>query len=92
LHLARLAVESRVFPLVEIEDGERVRITVKPREVKPVARYFEVQGRFQHLTVDEVSAIQASVDAAWTRWLARAAASNFQFPVSNFRGSKGTPC
>jgi len=92
LHLARLAVEARVFPLVEIEDGERVRITVNPREVKPVARYFEVQGRFQHLTADAISAIQMSVDAAWTRWLARAAASNFQFPVSNFRGSKRTPC
>ncbi len=75
LHLARLAVETRVFPLVEIEDGERVRITVTPREVKPVARYLEAQGRFQHLTADEVSATQASVDAAWTRWLALAAAS-----------------
>ncbi len=73
LHLARLAVETRVFPLVEVEDGERVRITVTPREVKPVVRYLEAQGRFQHLTADEIAAIQASVDAEWGRWLARAA-------------------
>ncbi len=73
LHLARLAVETRVFPLVEIEGGERVRITVNPREVKPVVRYLEAQGRFQHLRADEVEAIQDSVDAEWGRWLARAA-------------------
>ncbi len=76
LELARLAVETRVFPLVEIEDGERVRITILPRKPRPVARYLEPQGRFQHLGTDEVASLQASVDAAWTRWLARAAASN----------------
>ncbi len=75
LHLARLAVETRVFPLVEIEEGTRVRVTVTPRERIPVSRYLELQGRFQHLGADEVASFQASVDAAWTRWLARAAES-----------------
>ncbi len=65
LELARLAVDTRIFPLVEIEDGERVRITVLPREPKPVSRYLKPQGRFQHLPPQEVAAIQASVDAAW---------------------------
>ena len=76
LRLARLAVESRIFPLVEIEDGERVRITVNPREVKLVGRYFEAQGRFQHLRADEIAAIQASVDARWQALSGRAALSH----------------
>ena len=75
LHLARLAVETRIFPLVEIEEGTRVRLTVVPRERIPVHRYLELQGRFQHLAADEIASLQASVDAAWTRWLALAAAS-----------------
>jgi pyruvate ferredoxin oxidoreductase beta subunit/2-oxoisovalerate ferredoxin oxidoreductase beta subunit len=75
LHLARLAVETRAFPLVEIEDGTRVRITALPRDGTPVARYLEAQGRFQHLTADEVAAIQAAVDAAWTTLLAKATQS-----------------
>jgi pyruvate ferredoxin oxidoreductase beta subunit/2-oxoisovalerate ferredoxin oxidoreductase beta subunit len=73
LHLARLAVETRIFPLVEIEDGVRVRITVIPRDQTPVTRYLEAQGRFQHLTADEIAAIQSSVDALWTALLAKAA-------------------
>ena len=75
LHLARLAVETRIFPLVEIGEGARVQVTVMPRERVPVNRYLELQGRFQHLNADEVASLQASVDAAWTRWLARATAS-----------------
>lgn len=75
LHLARLAVETRIFPLVEIEEGTRVRLTVMPRERIPVHRYLELQGRFQHLAAADVASLQVSVDAAWTRWLARAAAS-----------------
>ncbi len=73
LHLARLAVETRIFPLVEIEDGVRVRITVIPRDQTPVTRYLEAQGRFQHLTADEIAAIQLSVDASWMALLAKAA-------------------
>ncbi|MFI5339880.1 MAG: thiamine pyrophosphate-dependent enzyme [Candidatus Methylomirabilales bacterium] len=73
LHLARLAVETRIFPLVEIEDGARVRITMVPRDRAPVSRYLEAQGRFQHLTADGIAAIQSSVDASWAALLARAA-------------------
>jgi pyruvate ferredoxin oxidoreductase beta subunit/2-oxoisovalerate ferredoxin oxidoreductase beta subunit len=74
LHLARLAVETRIFPLVEIEDGARVRITMIPRDrdQAPVARYLEAQGRFQHLTADGIAAIQSSVDASWAALLAKA--------------------
>ena len=73
LHLERLAVETRIFPLVEIEDGARVRIMVTPRGQAPVARNLEAQGRFQDLTADEIATIQSSADASWAELLAKAA-------------------
>ena len=62
--LARMAVRSRVFPLLEVEDGTRWRFTVDhPGE--PVAPYLRKQGRFRHLTDEQVATIQASVDRRW---------------------------
>ena len=43
-----------------------------PTAETPVARYLEAQGRFQHLTADEISAIQSSVDALWAELMAKA--------------------
>jgi len=62
--LARMAVQSRVFPLVEVENGERWRFTVDhPGE--PVAPYLKKQGRFRHLTDAQIAGVQASVDQRW---------------------------
>jgi pyruvate/2-oxoacid:ferredoxin oxidoreductase beta subunit len=66
IEVARLAVESRYFPLWEWENG-RLRVTYQPKHVAPVARFLELQGRFGHLTADEVAAIQEHVDARWRR-------------------------
>jgi pyruvate/2-oxoacid:ferredoxin oxidoreductase beta subunit len=62
--VARLAVESRYFPLLEFEAG-RWRVTYRPKRPLPVAAFFETQGRFGHLTPTQISAIQAHVDAHW---------------------------
>jgi pyruvate/2-oxoacid:ferredoxin oxidoreductase beta subunit len=62
--LARMAVRARVFPLVEIENGETWRFTVE-HPGDPVAPYLERQGRFRHLTPPQIAAIQAQVDARW---------------------------
>lgn len=49
IHLARTAVRSRLFPLMEVENGKTWRFTVEhPGE--PVAPYLRAQGRFRHLT------------------------------------------
>ena len=88
LHLARLAVETRIFPLVEVEDGARVRITVVPKDQTPVARYLEAQGRFQHLTADEIAAIQSSVDASWAALWTKAAQSGNGDSVAGEEGSR----
>ena len=72
IKLSRLAVQSKVFPLYEVEHGERWKITVWPKEFVPVKRYLELQGRFSHLTEEQIQAIQENVDRAWEELVARA--------------------
>lgn len=65
--LARLAVTTKIFPLLEIENGEVWRLTKKIRRPKEVIEYLKLQGRFKHLTEDDVQEIQNNVDEDWDR-------------------------
>ncbi len=64
ISIARLAVETNVFPLFEIEDGKRISITYKSRGL-PVSEYLELQGRFHYLTDHEKEKIQADTDSLY---------------------------
>ena len=72
--VAMLSVETRIFPLYEIEDGLRYTITYQPRGL-PVERYLEVQGRYRHLSSDQIEVIQQEADCNWQELIARAARS-----------------
>jgi pyruvate/2-oxoacid:ferredoxin oxidoreductase beta subunit len=74
IELARMAVRSRVFPLLEVENGDRWRFTIE-HPAEPVAPYLERQGRFRHLTAAQKAEIQAEVDAHWTALERRVAMS-----------------
>jgi pyruvate/2-oxoacid:ferredoxin oxidoreductase beta subunit len=62
--VARLAVESKYFPLFECDHG-RWRITVRPKHELPVGEFLATQGRFGHLSPEAIDAIQAHVDGRW---------------------------
>ncbi len=62
--LARMAVRTRVFPLVEVEHGQRWRLTAD-HPGDPVEPYIRRQGRFRHLTPEQIRSVQADVDARW---------------------------
>ena len=66
--VGRLATDTNVFPLYEVE-GERYRITRKLGRARPVAEYLKAQGRFAHLSHEDIARIQAEVDARWQRLL-----------------------
>jgi len=68
---ARLAVLSRIFPLYEIEYGERYTINLKP-EFHSVREYLTLQGRFSHLADSEIEVIQQNVEKAWERLVKKA--------------------
>ena len=64
IEVARLAVHTKLFPLYEVEEGERYRITVQPLGL-PVREYLKRQGRFRALTDEEIEGIQREVDRRW---------------------------
>ncbi len=64
VEVSRLAVESRYFPLFAVDEGEWT-ITHRPKHEVPVADFLATQGRFAHLSDEQVETIQAHVDARW---------------------------
>lgn len=64
VEITRLAVESRYFPLFAC-DGGNWSITFKPKHPVPIRDFLQAQGRFGHLSPEQVEAIQAHVDARW---------------------------
>jgi len=79
IEIARLSVETCVFPLWEAVNGEYSLsapskvIALKPERKKPVREYLKVQGRFRHLFTPEfeyiIDEIQRVVDERWERLL-----------------------
>jgi pyruvate/2-oxoacid:ferredoxin oxidoreductase beta subunit len=61
--VARLAVQTNVFPLYEVENG--TRYTLNYQGNRGVKDYLQVQGRFKHLTDEEIDQIQTQVDEDW---------------------------
>jgi pyruvate/2-oxoacid:ferredoxin oxidoreductase beta subunit len=64
--LSILAVETKVFPLYEIENGTKYTMNHEPRCL-PVQEYLRKQGRFKHLNEDQIRQIQKDVDDDWAR-------------------------
>ena len=64
-------MESKVFPLYEVENGERWTITVWPKREVPVREYLQLQGRFSHLSEEDIGFIQENVDREWERLVGR---------------------
>jgi len=64
VQMARLAVQSKVFPLYEVIDGQYV-LSRKVAKPKPITEYFKPQRRFRHLTEADVAKIQERIDAEY---------------------------
>jgi len=66
--VARLAVQTRAWPLLEYENGV-VKLNFNPTPPKPVEEYLKLQKRFKHLTPEDVEQVQKRVDAYWEKLL-----------------------
>jgi len=73
--LSILAVETNIFPLYEVEGGRRYIINHEPRAL-PVQEYLLRQGRFKHLTQEQIQQIQMEVDEEWEKLKNRARKSS----------------
>jgi pyruvate ferredoxin oxidoreductase beta subunit len=60
VRLGRLAVQTGVFPLYEVENG-KYTLSYDPSPLRPIQDYFKLQGRFRHLSEGTVKQIQERV-------------------------------
>ena len=60
IKLGRLAAETGVFPLYEVENG-RYRLNIDFPQLRPLKEYTRLQGRFRHLTDEMLSDIEKRV-------------------------------
>jgi len=68
--IGRLAVQTGVFPLYEIENGI-LRMTVKPEKLRPLKDYLKPQGRFRHLDDKTIGIIEKRVQEEYQKILRR---------------------
>ena len=71
IKLGRLAVETGVFPLYEVERG-RYRLNLDFPELKPIKDYVKLQGRFRHLTESMIQEIEKRVRVEYEQLKKRA--------------------
>jgi pyruvate ferredoxin oxidoreductase beta subunit len=69
--IGRLAVETGIFPLYEVENGA-YRLNFDFSKLRPITDYVKLQGRFRHLSPDILEEIQAKVTEKYERLKARA--------------------
>jgi pyruvate ferredoxin oxidoreductase beta subunit len=72
VEIGRLAVETGIFPLYEVENG-RYKLNVERPKLKPVEEYLKTQGRFRHLLDEEIGRIQEHVDEECAKLKAKVA-------------------
>jgi pyruvate/2-oxoacid:ferredoxin oxidoreductase beta subunit len=64
--ISRLSVETRVFPLYEVTAGDQYTLNHVPKGL-PVREYLAPQGRFAHLSKEDIRTIQRNIDENWGR-------------------------
>jgi len=67
----RLAVQTGVFPLYEVENGI-YKMSLDIPTLRPVADYLKTQGRFRHLSDDMIARIQKRVELEYGKLLEKA--------------------
>ena len=66
VRIGRLAVETGIFPLYEVENG-KYKLNFDFLKLRPVTDYTKLQGRFRHLSEDVISEIQQRVEEEYTK-------------------------
>jgi len=74
IEIGRLAVETGVFPLYEVENGH-YKLNVDRPKLRPVEEYLKPQGRFRHLSPEQMEKIQEKVNKKYAELKAKVAAS-----------------
>jgi pyruvate ferredoxin oxidoreductase beta subunit len=71
IRYGRLAVETGIFPLYEVENG-KYRITIDFPDLRPVNDYLQGQGRYRHLTPETIAKMQERIKEEYASLKAKA--------------------
>jgi len=82
--MARQAVTAKVFPLVEITENGRTWRVWKDFVPTPVRDYIQAQGRFRHLTDEEIVWIEEEIERNWQEVVAR---ENLSIAIPGLEGA-----
>ena len=66
IRMGRLAVETGIFPLYEVEDG-KYQLSMDFPRLRPVTEYLKLQGRFRHLSDKVMDEIQQKVNDEYAK-------------------------
>jgi pyruvate ferredoxin oxidoreductase beta subunit len=72
IRLGRLAVETGIFPLYEVDNGT-YRLNFDFPKLRPVTDYMKLQGRFRHLSEGVIGEIQQRVNKEYAKLKEKAA-------------------
>jgi len=72
IRIGRLAVETGIFPLYEVENGE-YKLSFNFPQLRPVTDYMKLQGRFRHLSEETIKEIQHRVDKEYAKLMEKVA-------------------
>ena len=73
IEMGRLAVQTGIFPLYEVENGH-YRLNADPPKLKRLEEYLKPRGRYRHLTDEEIERIQQRVNEKYAKLKEKAAA------------------
>ena len=71
VRMGRLAVETGMFPLYEIENGA-YKMSLELPKLRPITDYLKPQVRFRHLSDDNIKKIQVRVELEYQKLLEKA--------------------
>jgi len=66
IRIGRLAVETGIFPLYEVENG-KYKLSIDLPQLRPVKDYMKLQGRFRHLSEGTINEIQKRVSQEYAK-------------------------
>lgn len=75
VRMGRLAVETGIFPLYEVENG-KYKLNFDFPKLRPVTDYMKLQGRFRHLSEDILEKVQKRVTTDYAVLKEKASDSN----------------
>jgi pyruvate ferredoxin oxidoreductase beta subunit len=66
IELGRLAVQTGIFPLYEIENGD-YKLNMDFIKLRPIEEYLKLQGRYRHLAPEHVKIIQDRIEVEYAK-------------------------